>query len=133
MAGRLRGSNQGLVYKIPYRRARTWPRPSASREQRYLAYKSRARLDIRCIPLYSRASARLMCPVVSRSNQGWADKYKIALWAKVYVSRAITNYFGPHAIISVRGHGKISNMCPVGDYFGPRAKDDKAYSEIAVV
>ena len=34
-----------LVYKIPYRRARAWPRPSAfrpsaSRKQRYLAYKS---------------------------------------------------------------------------------------------
>ena len=32
-----------LVYKIPYRRARAWPSgcrlPSASREQRYLAYK----------------------------------------------------------------------------------------------
>ena len=28
-----------VVYKIPYRRARAWPRPSASREQRYLAYK----------------------------------------------------------------------------------------------
>ena len=34
-----------LVYKIPYRRARAWTggcsafRPSASREQRYLAYK----------------------------------------------------------------------------------------------
>ena len=33
-----------VVYKIPYRRARTWPSvarasPSASREQRYLAYK----------------------------------------------------------------------------------------------
>ena len=27
-----------LVYKIPYRRARAWP--SASREQRYLAYKN---------------------------------------------------------------------------------------------
>ena len=31
-----------IVYKIPYRRARAWPsgciRPSASREQRYLAY-----------------------------------------------------------------------------------------------
>ena len=27
----------GVVYKIPYRRARAWP--SASREQRYLAYK----------------------------------------------------------------------------------------------
>ena len=26
-----------IVYKIPYRRARAWP--SASREQRYLAYK----------------------------------------------------------------------------------------------
>ena len=39
-----------LVYKIPYRRARAWPsgcsafRPSASREQRYLAYKVRARV-----------------------------------------------------------------------------------------
>ena len=35
-----------IVYKIPYRRARAWPsgcsafRPSASREQRYLAYKN---------------------------------------------------------------------------------------------
>ena len=34
-----------LVYKIPYRRARAWPsgfRPSASREQRYLAYNRSA-------------------------------------------------------------------------------------------
>ena len=29
----------GIVYKIPYRRARAWP--SASREQRYIAYKGR--------------------------------------------------------------------------------------------
>ena len=27
-----------IVYKVPYRRA--WPKPSASREQRYLAYKA---------------------------------------------------------------------------------------------
>ena len=39
---------QGVVYKIPYRRARAWPsgcsafRPSASREQRYLAYNAGA-------------------------------------------------------------------------------------------
>ena len=35
-----------LVYKIPYRRARAWPsgfRPSASREQRYLAYNNSTR------------------------------------------------------------------------------------------
>ena len=30
-----------VVYKIPYRRARAWP--SASREQRYLAYKPSGR------------------------------------------------------------------------------------------
>ena len=38
-----------LVYKIPYRRARAWPagfRPSASREQRYLAYKLYTRYPI---------------------------------------------------------------------------------------
>ena len=40
--GRVRRASKGilhtsLVYKIPYRRARAWP--SASREQRYLAYK----------------------------------------------------------------------------------------------
>ena len=35
------GSRIVVVYKIPYRRARAWPRPSASREQRYLAYKDR--------------------------------------------------------------------------------------------
>ena len=34
-------SPRALVYKIPYRRARAWPRPSASREQRYLAYNAR--------------------------------------------------------------------------------------------
>ena len=33
----LLNSRSSLVYKIPYRRARAWP--SASREQRYLAYK----------------------------------------------------------------------------------------------
>ena len=35
-----------LVYKIPYRLARAWPsgfRPSASREQRYFAYKGAPR------------------------------------------------------------------------------------------
>ena len=46
-----------FVYKIPYRRARAWPsgcsafRPSASREQRYLAYncRVRARAKVSCI------------------------------------------------------------------------------------
>ena len=33
-----RRGHVGLVYKIPYRRARAWP--SASREQRYLAYNA---------------------------------------------------------------------------------------------
>ena len=43
--GGVNGGGGGGVYKIPYRRARAWPsgciafRPSASREQRYLAYK----------------------------------------------------------------------------------------------
>ena len=40
-----------FVYKIPYRRARAWPsgcfRPSASREQRYLAYKKSIRRSSR--------------------------------------------------------------------------------------
>ena len=37
-----KGPYEKFVYKIPYRRARAWHsafRPSASREQRYLAYK----------------------------------------------------------------------------------------------
>ena len=40
-----------FVYKIPYRRARAWPsgcfRPSASREQRYLAYNKSIRRSSR--------------------------------------------------------------------------------------
>ena len=38
-----------LVYNIPYRRARAWPRPSASREQRYLVlHTSKIPLLARC-------------------------------------------------------------------------------------
>ena len=38
---------------------------------------------------------------------------------------------GPRAIISVRGRKYVSHgrlFWPAGDYFGPRSKDDKAYS-----
>ena len=34
------GRGRHVVYMIPDRHARAWPRPSASREQRYLAYKA---------------------------------------------------------------------------------------------
>ena len=36
---RSRSTGSIFVYKIPYRRAHAWSRPSWSREQRYLAYK----------------------------------------------------------------------------------------------
>ena len=86
---------------------------------------------------------------MSWSNQGRADKNKMARWAKMYVSRAIIlargqlfqsagenmcptgDYFGPRAIILARGQKYVSHgrlFWPAGDYFGPRAKDDKAYS-----
>ena len=45
-----------LVYKIPYLRARAWPssafRPSASREQRYLAYNFASLAILLCLYIF---------------------------------------------------------------------------------
>ena len=73
-----------FVYKIPYRHARAWPRPSASREQRYLAYKDKLcpnALKIKCM-VFDCLDNLDVIDITTENNsmltiKGWEQKIRI--------------------------------------------------------